>query len=272
MHIKIARCNDDRKDWYEIKDEGIKKDAGCAAVIFMNNGVNDEGNRYSILKTKNYGKLFNLCECERFRDQSVAAVPFFTGFLVKEDVIATAGHCVHERKVASLRIIFGYKMIAPFTPVTEVPKENVYKAVKIIDRVYKRTEDGQDWALLKLDRKVKDQEVATLSRQEISINQSIHVIGHPVGLPLKYAAGTILKSRTGKAYFTADLNIYSGNSGSPVFNSDTHEVIGMVVRGYDQNFRLAGNCWVSIGRPDLNRTGGVCCTNTSEFIDIVETL
>ncbi|HLP44779.1 MAG TPA: trypsin-like peptidase domain-containing protein, partial [Candidatus Kapabacteria bacterium] len=116
---------------------------------------------------------------------------------------------------------------------------------------------------------VKDKMMATLSRSEIYCNKSIHVLGHPVGLPLKYASGETVSDNSDKSYFTANLNIYSGNSGSPVFNSDKHEVIGLVVRGYDQYFSLEKDCWVSIDHANLFSHGGVHCTKVSEFIDFI---
>jgi len=270
MPVDNTMWNDDRKDWYEIIEKKVKKDAECVAVVFMKNGVIDKGNGCSILKTKNYGKLFNLCGCERFRDQPVAAVPFFTGFLVKEDVVATAGHCVNEKSVRDLRIIFGFKMAAPSTPVTELFDENIYSGIEIIDSGYKR--NGSDWALVKLDRKVKNREAATLSRRKIFPWQAVHVVGHPAGLPLKYTSGAVVYDYADKTYFTANLNIYSGNSGSPVFDSETNEVIGMVVRGYNRYFQFAKNCWVSIDRLTLYRQGGVHCIRASEFINIVDAL
>jgi hypothetical protein len=270
MPAKSAEWNDDRKDWFEIVDKNIKKDFKCVALILMKNGLINKRDGYTTLKTKYYGNFFNLCECELFRDQPVVAVRYFTGFLVKEDIIATANHCANEENVTSLRIVFEFKMLAPFTPVKEIPSENIYIGKKIIGNRYKR--NGSDWALVKLDRKVKNQETATLSRGEISSNQVVHSIGHPAGLPLKYTAGANVCDNTNKIYFTANLNICTGNSGSPVFNSDTHEVIGIVVRGYNRNFKLMKNCWRSIYHPNLYRQEGAQCTRVSEFIDIVAEL
>lgn len=270
MRIRGFKENDDRLDWYEITDENIKKDAQCVAVILMKNGVIDNGNGYSTLRTKNYGKSFNLCECEHFRDQPILRVPYFTGFLVKENIVATAGHCVNEKNVTSLCIVFGFKMMDPFTPVTEVPKENIYQGIEVIENGCKC--NASDWALIKLDRKVKCTEIATLSRCDISCNQDVHVIGYPLGLPLKYTAGKNLCDNAGKTHFTANLNIYSGNSGSPVFNSDTHKVIGIVVRGYHQYFKLVKNCWASLNRLGQYSHEGVHCTKVSDFSDIVARL
>ncbi len=261
---------DNRKDWYEILDENIKRNSGCVAVVVMKQGVIKTGNGNSLLKTCKYGPLFNLCECERFREQPVTIVPHFTGFLVKDDVIAVAGHSVNHRSVTSIRVIFGYKMITSSVSLVELPDESIYKGKELISSHY--VGNGADWALIKLDRKVKDQAIAVLSRNENSFGHSVYAIGHPVGLPQKYSGKARVIKICLRTYFTATLNIYSGDSGSPVFNSDTHEVIGIVSRGYDQYFKFLGNCWTSIKPSDRSPQEGAHCTRVSEFIEIVETL
>jgi hypothetical protein len=126
---------------------------------------------------------------------------------------------------------------------------------------------GSDWALVKLDRKVEGQSVATLSTKDISCGQEVYVIGHPVGLPLKYALGACDMDVSG-AYFSADLDVYSGNSGSPVFDGETHECVGMVVRGDNRDFRWMGNGWLSVIYPNREiYSTGAQCTKESEFID-----
>jgi hypothetical protein len=73
------------------------------------------------------------------------------------------------------------------------------------------------------------------------------------------------------AYFSADLNVYNGSSGSPVFDSKTHEVIGIVARGHTRDFRLVENCWRSV---IYSRSDRWCpdpqCTRVSEFITYVD--
>ncbi|MCP4151268.1 MAG: trypsin-like peptidase domain-containing protein, partial [bacterium] len=95
--------------------------------------------------------------------------------------------------------------------------------------------------------------------------EPVYVIGHPVGLPLKYSPGAKV-SDTRAAYFSADLDIYSCNSGSPVFNSTDHTVVGIVVRGDSQDFRWTGKDWISILYPNpqfLSRKPQ--CTRSREF-------
>jgi hypothetical protein len=257
--------SDDLMDCYELTDEPIKNNADCTAIICLKDNLTDKKNGFSTLKVKNYGKTFNLCDAEPFYDQPISAGISFSGFLVKENVIAAAGHCVNKNNLTDLRIVFGYKMLDPTTPVTQVSNENIYKGVRIIHKVLNHTGNKSDWALVKLDRKVVGPSVPKLSGKRIFSDQPVYVIGHPVGLPLKYTAGASVRDAH-ETYFVANLNIYSGNSGSPIFNRDTNEVIGMVVRGYNRDFRWTGKCWLSIGRRSGIYGDGAHCTRVSEFI------
>jgi hypothetical protein len=264
---------DYRMDYFGIADEQAKKNADCTAAIMFKDSLDDEKNGVSTLKTKNYGKVFNLWDEEPFRDQPIAAGKVCTGFLVKDDVIATAAHFVNERNVTGLYIVFGFRMSDPSTPLIRMSaNENIYKGVKIIHRVLNRTGNKSDWALVKLDRKVVDHPVATLSRKRIFCDQPVYVIGHPVGLPLKYAPGGHILD-IDEAFFSADLDVFMGNSGSPVFSSDTHEVIGMVVRGDTMDFRWTGKGWATVIYTSSDiKSSCPQCTRVSEFIDVVNGL
>jgi hypothetical protein len=264
---------DHRMDYFGITDERVKKNVNSVAAIVFEKDLIDEKNGFSTLKVKNYGKSFNLYEGEAFHEQPVAAGRVCTGFLVKKDVIATAAHCVLGYALRVLCFVFGYKMSDPYTPVTQVPDENIYKGNKIINCVYlTRGDHRTDWALVKLDREVEGQEVVTLSKEGITRDQPVYVMGYPSGLPLKYAPGAKVRGFE-NAFFTADLDTYMGSSGSPVFNADTHEVIGIVVHGDLRDFRWMGSGWGSIIYPrrDID-SKGPHCTKVSEFINIVDIL
>jgi hypothetical protein len=58
----------------------------------------------------------------------------------------------------------------------------------------------------------------------------VHVIGHPAGLPVKVASGKVTRNSDLEVFETS-YDALGGNSGSPVFNSVTHEVEGIHVRG-----------------------------------------
>jgi V8-like Glu-specific endopeptidase len=260
---------DDRRDFYKIEGEQIKKNADCVAAICLKDNLIDEKGGFSTLKHKNYGTVFNLCSDEPFRNQPIAVGRLCSGFLVKEDVIATAGHCTDERDITRLRFVFGFKMSKSSTTLkqlTQVPNENIYKGVEMFHRIYDPKGSGADWALIRLDRKVVGHPVVKLYEKSIYHNQPVYILGHPCGLPLKYASGAQVRD-IDKSFFSADLNVYCGNSGSPVFEKDTHEVIGIVVRGDTQDFRWTGRGWLSIiyPNPDINSQEPQC-TRVSEFI------
>jgi hypothetical protein len=85
---------------------------------------------------------------------------------------------------------------------------------------------GADYALIRLDRMVVNHRIAHIRESgKINDGQAVHVIGHPKGLPLKFAGGAVVRENRYQAFFIANLDTYRGNSGSPVFNSTTHELV-----------------------------------------------
>jgi len=259
---------DKRMDLFEIKDEQVKKNANCVAAICLKDSLIDN-NGISILKVKSYGKTFNLSDYESFHDQYMVSGRVCTGFLVKEDVIATAGHCANKGNVMDLRFVFGFKMQDPTTPVIRIPNNNIYKGVKVVHSTYDHRRIGSDWSLVQLDRKVEGQTIARLSHKDIFSDQPLYVLGHPCGLPLKYAPGANVRDVMADS-FGANLDIYMGNSGSPIFNGNTHEVIGIVVRGDNRDFRWTGSGWVSVIYPSREfHSQGAKCIRVSQFIGFV---
>jgi len=258
---------DHRMDCFGITDERVKKNANGVAAIVFEKDLIDERNAFSTLKVKNYGKSFNLYEGEAFCEQPVTVGRVCTGFLVKKDVIATAAHCVLGYALSDLCFVFGFQMLDPYKPVTQVPNENIYKGSKIIACSYLPEGNRSDWALVKLDREVERQEIVALSKDEIKRDQPVYVMGYPAGLPLKYAPGAKVRGFK-ENFFSADLDTYMGSSGSPVFNADTHEVIGIVVHGDTRDFRWTGKGWASIIYPHRDIISmGPQCTRVSEFIN-----
>ena len=226
---------DHRMDYFGITDEQVKKNAVSVAAVMLKDNLIKEKKGIFRIKVKKYGEVFNLWEGENFREQPISAGRIHTGFLVEKDIIATATHYVNRGNVENLRFVFGYRMLSPKSPVIRVPEKDIYKGNKIKDYVLSRS-DGTAFDLVQLDREVEGQEVLKLSPSEISSDYEIYVLGHPCGLPLKYAPGARVQ-HFNDIYFAADLDVYMSSSGSPVFNSETHEVIGIVVHSELRDFR-----------------------------------
>ena len=152
------------------------------------------------------------------------------------------------------------------TPATTFNNNELYRGIRIVGR--QLGPEGSDWALVQLDRPVLNHPSVRIRRRgKISEKSAVHVIGHPSGLPKKYAGNAAVRENDERRYFKANLDTYGGNSGSPVFNSTTHEVEGILVRGETDFVQLEG-CNVSNVCPE-NGCNGEDCTRTTEFASLV---
>ena len=261
---KVIYGTDDRQEVFQLTQPAELADVDSVVALFRDSDVVDNGDGTSTLRTENFGTALNLCSTERFRDQPIGA--FCSGFLVAPDIIATAGHCATAGDVTTIRFVFGFRMANASNAVTVINNTEIYAGVAIVGR--QLTAGGPDWALVRLDRPVSNHRIAPIRRTgRIADTQAVHVIGHPVGLPTKFAGGAAVRNNTPAAFFVANLDTYGGNSGSPVFNSNTHQVEGILVRG-ETDFVAQGNCQVSLVCPTTG-CRGEDVTRTTEFANLV---
>jgi Trypsin-like peptidase domain len=261
---KVIYGTDDRVDVIQLTAGPNRDDVDSVIALFDTVDVTDNGNGTSTLQTQNFGTARNLCAGERFREQPIGA--FCSGFLVAADIIATAGHCVDDGNVTNVRFVFGFRMRDETTAETVLSNAEIYSGVAIIGR--QEVGNGPDWALVRIDRPVTNHRIVRIRRTgRIGDTQAVHVIGHPSGLPTKFAGGAAVRDNQPNAFFVANLDTYGGNSGSPVFNSNTHEVEGILVRG-EADFVQQGNCRVSLVCPTTG-CRGEDCTRTTEFAQLL---
>jgi hypothetical protein len=264
-HQKVIYGVDDRVDLFALNDFTILGDADGVVALFPATAVMDNGNGTSNLVVQNFATLFNVCPTEPFSNQPTG--PDCSGFLVAPDVIATAAHCVNAGTLANIRFVFGFRMLNAATPPGAISNNEIYSGVAIIGRQH--TDNATDWALVRLDRPVANHRILPFRRSGTTpAGQPVHIIGHPCGLPTKYAAGAVVRDSSPAAFFVANLDSYGGNSGSPVFNSTTHEVEGVLVRGERDFVRTAAGCRVSLVCPTTGCRGEEC-TRTTEFSQLL---
>jgi V8-like Glu-specific endopeptidase len=183
-----------------------------------------------------------ICKDERFIEQ--ISLGTCSGFLVGPKTLVTAGHCmVNQSECADNRWVFGFKVDSK-----DLNVDQVYSCKKIISQRYVYTEkEMNDYAVIELDRDVVGYKPLKLRKfGRVLLNTPLVVIGHPLGLPMKATDGAVVSRMNDierenpirslilrSHYFTANLDSYGGNSGSPVFNARNGQVEGILVQGAD---------------------------------------
>lgn len=227
---EVVYGDDDRLDLYQVKDARVLKLADSTVALFEAGSVSRPLlRRQARLATQPYGKSGNLCKEEPFYDQETGA--FCSGSLIAPDIIMTAGHCVKSAvDCRGTKFVFGFGIKKAGQMPKTVPASEVYGCAGIIARAQENA--GADWALIKLDRIVKNHAPLALHRtNDIANGAELFVIGHPAGLPTKVAGGARARDVSPQGYFVANLDTYGGNSGSAVFNAASGLIEGILVRG-----------------------------------------
>jgi V8-like Glu-specific endopeptidase len=207
-----------------------------------------------------------ICSYERFAAQQSGAN--CSGFLVGEDLLVTAGHCIEsESDCKQNKWVFGYKMENE-SKVSNLTADHVYSCSSIISRSLDYNNQN-DYALVKLDRSVSVATPLEIRRDDsLSVADNLVVIGHPTGIPTKISDGAFVAKLNSKIYFTANLDTYGGNSGSAVFNADTGVVEGILVRGKtDYVYDSENSCYMSNRLEDSD--AGEEVTRITNFSDLI---
>jgi V8-like Glu-specific endopeptidase len=240
--LKIIYGNDDRVEASQYPDAKMRTLSKSVAGMVFRSRLSADRQNPELL---NFPKItaqnaLGLCEDERFADQII--LPGCTGFLVKPDVVVTAGHCIEEENAcARTAWVFDY-----IEGTEKLKKSNVYNCKNVIESKLETT-FGKilDYAVIQLDRPVTDRAPLRYRKSGRAwLGKDLIVAGHPSGLPLKIAdqanitrmnkdelknlISTLLRKRY---YFIANLDTYGGNSGSPVFDAETLLVEGLLIEG-----------------------------------------
>lgn len=231
LNEKVIYGTDSRQEVADYPDARFQEIAKSVAAMVPNSSLQREDGRgafndyYTYDASVTLGDRLKACPDERFADQPSLAN--CTGFLVDDDILVTAGHCVDNMgDCRGNKWVFGFK-----DGVTGFDADNVYSCEKMIGHGNALGLFSQkDYAVLKLDRKVENRKpLEYRKRGRVSRGDQLVVIGHPSGLPMKVADDAEVR-RHRINFFYANTDTYGGNSGSPVFSRATGKVEGILVR------------------------------------------
>ncbi len=265
---KVIYGEDDRIDVYEETDpQRLAWTASTCALIDVSRMTQQPDGSWIISSPGAYIRGDRpACEWEPFGDQPTAA--FCSGFVVGEDLIATAGHCYNTYPLGNVLFVFGFRMLDATTPRLAFLESEVYQGVEFVSR---ESSGNLDHCIVRVDRPITAPGAVPLPLRRHDVIQPgtfVGVIGHPSGLPMKIAFGnTFVRDASNPYYFVANLDTYGGNSGSPVFNAAGGIVEGILVRGAP-DFILRTDCFES-NVYDNDGGRGEDVTKTTVFAEAV---
>ena len=248
---------DDRIEEYQVTDTDILTAGDSTAILVPRDLLTDNNDgTFSLDPTTladwYYAETgFPLCPDEPFRDQPTPGQ--CSAFLVAPNIIATAGHCTRPQECSDMAVVFGFVMLDAETPVLTIDESEIYYCSEVIGR-----QQGEpDWGLIYLDREVTGHKPLPIRHTGvIPDGEPLLVIGHPMGIPRKYAGGATVRGNVASGYFLANLDVYGGSSGSAVLNADTLMVEGILYAGPPDFITLVGeSCDRSSMYPDSGSQG-----------------
>lgn len=222
---------DNRLEYYQSPNSALKEVGRATAVLVDEDEINRGDSGSAKLPDATLREDNDMCKSARFSEQP--APGGCTAFLVAPDVMVSAGHCIDDRtECQNTEVVFGFQYDSSDDEnVHRLEQKDVYQCKSVIHRDYSSSED-LDYGVFRLDRKVENRKPLDFRREGKPDEETpLAIVGHPMGLPLKIAAGGQIIDNTPENYILYNLDGFGGHSGAPVVNTETGKVEAIHVRG-----------------------------------------
>lgn len=259
---------DNRTEIINIKNDKIVDLSKSIPALVLKKFLKIKNDEEYSLETSSYIEDFGFCEDERFvKKQSPLAN--CSAFLVGPNLVGTAAHCFDDSMnmgIDDYVVVFDYRADVDGTGPKVIKKENVYEIKKIIKQEFEWV-TFKDYAVVELTKPVDGRDPLNISiGRRVPVGTELFILGFPLGLPMKYQpSSSVISSNHEMNSFRHQLDTYSVNSGSAVFNANTNEIVGIHVRGTGFNFKkdpsTGCNRWGK-GNPDKD-------WGEANFIDLI---
>lgn len=203
---------------------------------------------WSLLNEEPNGKISVAAEidggyCPEERLQNLPSIAYgCTAFLIGPDLLLTAGHCSvnvgvveHETETycKTYRWMFDYAPDANGkTKTSGIDADKIYNCKETIFAASEEHAPYRDFAIIRLDRKVEGRTPLKLNFDPVKPQEVLSVVGYPFGTPATVSTnGRVLRNDPAFQKIVTTLDVFEGNSGSPVLNA-RKEVVGILVGGF----------------------------------------
>ncbi len=213
--VPVIVGEDDRLEWYEADEPWRTRAAESIAAVVLSERVQIEDDGSVTLSPTSLSELVTggtLCEDVRYLDEPSLA--HCSGTLVGDDVILTASHCLISPDCAGISFVFDYRYRAEGELET-IEAGDVFECREVIAA---ESESFGDFVFLRLDRPVDGGRVPLeLALEPPTDGSALHMLGFPLGLPLKVTRGEVVQREGG---WRPLIDSFGGNSGSSLLDDD----------------------------------------------------